>query len=103
MYAIVKCSGQQLKVAKGDTITVNSQKTDAGGKVKLDVLALVDGSNVTAGTPFVAGASVEAEVVDNVRGDKVLVFKMRRRKNYRRTKGHRQHQTILKITNIITK
>ncbi|MFZ2587433.1 MAG: 50S ribosomal protein L21 [Alphaproteobacteria bacterium] len=103
MYAIVKCSGQQLKVAKGDVITADRVVGDVGSKVMLDVLLLADGSAITVGSPLVAGAKVEAEVVEHKLGTKVIVFKMRRRQNYRRTKGHRSRQTILKITNISAK
>lgn len=103
MYAIVKCSGQQVKVAKGDTITADRVVGDVGSKITLDVLLLADGEKITVGTPLVAGAKVEAEVVEHKRGTKVLVFKMRKRQNYRRLKGHRQEQTVLKITGISAK
>lgn len=103
MYAIVKCGGQQLKVAQGDVITINQVSGDAGSSVNLDVLMVVDGANVKVGTPLLAGATVAAEVVEHKRGKKVMVFKMRRRKNYRRTKGHRQELTVLKITGINVK
>ncbi|MCP5405490.1 MAG: 50S ribosomal protein L21 [Pseudomonadaceae bacterium] len=103
MYAIVKCSGQQLKVAKGDVIVADRVHGDVGSTVKLDVLLLADGDKMTVGTPLVGGASVSAEVVEHKRGKKVIIFKMKRRQNYRRTKGHRQEQTVLKITGINAK
>jgi large subunit ribosomal protein L21 len=103
MYAIIKCGGQQLKVAKGDVITVNQMQGDVGSTIKLDQVILLGGDKVTVGTPTVAGASVEAQVVEHKRGEKVIVFKMRRRKNYRRTRGHRQELTVLKITGISAK
>lgn len=103
MYAIVKCSGQQLKVAKGDTIVADRLAGDVGSKVSLEVLLLGDGDKITVGTPLVAGAKVEAEVVEHKRGKKVIIFKMKRRQNYRRRKGHRQDQTVLKITGISAK
>lgn len=103
MYAIVKCSGQQLKVAKGDTIVADRMAGDVGSKVMLDVLLLGDGDKITVGTPLVGGAKVEAEVVEHKRSKKVVVFKMKRRQNYRRRKGHRQDQTVLKIVGISAK
>lgn len=103
MYAIVKCSGQQLKVVKGDVITADRVVGDVGSKITLDVMLLADGANITVGSPLVAGAKVEAEVVEHKLGTKVLVFKMRRRQNYRRLKGHRSRQTVLKITSISAK
>ena len=103
MYAIIKCGGQQLKVAKGDVITVNLMAGDVGSTIKLDQVILLGGDKVTVGTPTVAGASVSAQVVEHKRGEKVIVFKMRRRKNYRRTRGHRQELTVLKITGIDAK
>lgn len=103
MYAIIKCGGQQLKVAKGDVITVNLMEADVGSTLKLDQVIMLGGDKVTVGSPLVSGASVSAEVVEHKRGAKVIVFKMRRRKNYRRTRGHRQELTVLKITGINTK
>lgn len=103
MYAIVKCGGQQIKVAKGDVIAVNRMEGEVGKTLTLSDVLLVGGDKVLVGSPTVAGASVSAEVVEHKRGEKVLVFKMRRRKNYRRTRGHRQELTVLKITGINAK
>ena len=104
MYAIVKCGGKQIKVAKGDTVSVEKIDGDAGAKVTLDnVLMLADGDKITVGTPLVAGASVTASVVEQMRDKKVIVFKKKRRQNYRRKNGHRQQLTVLKIDAINAK
>lgn len=103
MYAIIKCGGQQIKVAKGDVIAVNRMDGDVGKTLTLSDVLLIGGDKVVVGTPTISGASVAAEVVEHKRGEKVMVFKMRRRKNYRRTRGHRQELTVLKITGINAK
>lgn len=104
MYAIIKCGGQQLKVASGDIITVQKLAGEVGKSITLgDVLLVSNGGTVTVGSPLVSGASVTAEVVSQGRGDKILVFKKRRRQNYRRRQGHRQSETVLKITGISAK
>jgi large subunit ribosomal protein L21 len=101
MFAVVQTGGKQYKVANGDIIQVEKLVGDAGTSVVLtEVLMLADAGKVTAGTPMVAGASVSAEIVRQERADKVLIFKKRRRQNYRRKRGHRQHLTVLKITGI---
>jgi large subunit ribosomal protein L21 len=101
MYAVIKTGGKQYKVAKDDVIEVEKLDAAAGKQVELkDVLMLGEGGKVEIGRPLVAGASVKAEVVKQARGEKVIVFKKRRRKNYRRKKGHRQDLTVLKITAI---
>ena len=101
MYAVIKTGGKQYKVAKDDVILVEKLEAEAGSSVSLEVLMLGDGANVTVGAPTVAGASVSAEVVDQVKADKVIIFKKNRRHNYRRKRGHRQKLTALKITGII--
>ena len=101
MFAVIKTGGKQYKVAKDDVIHVERLSDDAGSSVKLDqVLMVVDGDKVSVGTPILSGASVTAEVVDHDRGPKIIVFKKKRRQNYRRKKGHRQDLTVLKITGI---
>ncbi|HEX2859914.1 MAG TPA: 50S ribosomal protein L21 [Alphaproteobacteria bacterium] len=101
MYAIVQTGGKQLKVAVGDTVTVERLTGDKGAKVTLDkVLLVADGSKLSVGTPLLAGATVQAEIAEQGRNEKVIIFKKRRRQNYRRKKGHRQHNTVLKITGI---
>ena len=103
MYAVVKTGGKQYRVAKDDTILVEKLDAEEGQKVTLsDVMLLGEGDNVTVGTPVVANASVEAQVVSQTRGPKIIIFRRKRRKNHRRTQGHRQDLTLLKITDINT-
>jgi len=101
MFAVIKTGGKQYKVAKDDVIEVEKIDLEAGKSVELgEVLMLSDGGKVDVGAPFLAGAKVSADVVEHTRGDKIIVFKKKRRKNYRRKKGHRQDLTVLKITAI---
>jgi large subunit ribosomal protein L21 len=101
MFAVIRTGGKQYKVAKDDVITVEKLAGEPGATVTLDdVLMLGEGASATTGTPRLAGASVTAEVVKQMRSDKVLVFKKRRRHNYRRKNGHRQALTVLKVTGI---
>ena len=103
MYAVVKTGGKQYRVTKDDTILVEKLDADEGQTVTLsDVMLLGDGDKVTVGTPVVADASVEAQVVSQTRGPKIIIFRRKRRKNHRRTQGHRQDLTLLKITDINT-
>ena len=103
MYAVVKTGGKQYRVTKDDTILVEKLDADEGQTVTLsDVMLLGDGDKVTVGTPVVANASVEAQVVNQTRGPKIIIFRRKRRKNHRRTQGHRQDLTLLKITQINT-
>lgn len=101
MYAIVKTGGKQVKVAVGDKLRVERLQGEAGDKVTLEeVLLIGDGEKVTVGTPTLAGAQVDAKIVEQKRDRKVIVFKKKRRQNYRRRKGHRQHLSVLEITAI---
>jgi large subunit ribosomal protein L21 len=101
MYAVIKTGGKQYRVAAGDVITVEKLAGDVGEAVTFDhVLAVGGDSELTVGTPTVDGATVSAEVLEQGRGDKVLVFKKKRRQNYRRLHGHRQYQTVLRVTDI---
>ena len=101
MFAVIKAQGKQYKVAQGDTLTVDRLKGDQGAKVALgEVLMLIDAGKTTVGTPLISGAKVTAEIVAHERGDKIKVFKKRRRKNFHRTRGHRQDLTTVKITAI---
>lgn len=103
MFAVVKTGGKQYKVSANDIIRVEKIEADAGDVIALnDIIAVGSGDNVTFGTPFVEGASIGAEVVDQKRTRKIIIFKKRRRKNSRRKNGHRQHYTVLKITEILT-
>ncbi|MBI4550721.1 MAG: 50S ribosomal protein L21 [Candidatus Latescibacteria bacterium] len=100
MYAMVRTGGQQFRVNEGDTIQVAKMDAQVGGEVTLNDILLLGGGEPVVGTPTVAGASVTAKVVEHGRAPKILVFKMKRRKNYRRVKGHRQDYTKLLITGI---
>ena len=102
MYAIVEIAGQQFKVAKDQKLFVHRLAEKEGAKVSFDkVYLLDDGSKVTIGAPAITGASVEAKVMSHLQGDKVIVFKKKRRKGYRVKNGHRQALTQLVIENIL--
>ena len=104
MYAVVKTGGKQYRVAKDDVIIVEKLGGEAGETVELgEVLAMDDGKGLTVGTPLVDGARVAATVLEQKKADKVVIFKKKRRKNYRRTKGHRQQVTVLRINDILAK
>jgi large subunit ribosomal protein L21 len=101
MYAVVKTGGKQYKVAPGEKLKVEQIPADVGAQVTLDqVLMVGEGESVRVGTPTVAGVAVMATVVAQGRGDKVKIFKMRRRKHYQKHQGHRQGYTELKIDSI---
>ena len=102
MYAVLKTGGKQYKVSQNDVIIVERLGGESGAKIKLDkVLMIGEGDNTTVGTPTIGGALVAAEILEHKRGDKITVFKKKRRKNYRRTMGHRQELTVLRITDIL--
>jgi large subunit ribosomal protein L21 len=104
MYAVIKTGGKQFKVTEGDTLKVEKLSTEVGKVLNLNsVLTLVDGDKVTIGTPIVKGASVDATVISHGKGDKVKIFKMNRRKGYRKSQGHRQSFTEIKIDKIAVK
>ncbi len=101
MFAVIRTGGKQYRVAKNDVITVEKLAGDEGAKLEFgDVLAVGDGKATKFGTPLVEGASVAATVLEQTRGDKIIVFKKKRRQGYRRKKGHRQDLTVLRITDI---
>ncbi len=101
MYAVVKIKNQQYRVSPEATLQVPLLKDDIGASLTFDeVLMFADGDEIKVGTPTVEGASVAAEVVSHGRSRKIVVFKKKRRKNYRRKNGHRQHYTEIKITGI---
>ena len=103
MYAVIKTGGKQYKVAKNDVILVEKLPGEAGAAIELDEVLLVgDDNNQTVGAPLVDGAHVAATVLEQTRGEKIIVFKKKRRQNYRRKAGHRQDLTALKITDILT-
>ena len=102
MFAVVEIAGKQFKVTPKDHVEVPSLQEKPGTKIHLDrVLLLSDDKTVVVGHPLVTGASVEATVMDGVRGEKVIVFKKKKRKGYRLKKGHRQDYTRVQITNIV--
>ena len=100
MYAIVTTGGKQYKVCENDLINVEKLDAKVGDKINLDVLMLVDGDKVTNGNPLVKTAEVVAEVVEQGKEAKVVVFKYKAKKNYRRKQGHRQPFTALKIVSV---
>ncbi len=102
MYAIILTGGKQYKVAKGDVIEVEKLDQEVGAEVTFGEVLAVAGEDgkLNVGTPRVAGASVSAKVTDQFRAKKIVVFKMKRRKGYRRTHGHRQSMTRIEITDI---
>ena len=101
MYAVIKTGGKQYRVSAGEKLKVEQITADVGAEIVLDqVLLLANGDDVTMGTPLVSGAAVTAKVLAHGRGDKVRIFKMRRRKHYRKTQGHRQNYTEIEIVGI---
>jgi large subunit ribosomal protein L21 len=101
MYAVIKTGGKQYRVSTGEKLRVESLPAEVGAEITLDqVLMVSDGDKVTTGSPMVAGASVKATVVAHGRGEKIRIFKMRRRKHYRKTQGHRQNYTEIQISGI---
>lgn len=102
MFAVIRTGGKQYRVAAGDEITVEKLAAEAGQTVELDEVLMLGGDTPAIGTPLVEGAAVKAEVVEQTRGPKVVSFKKRRRKHgSKRLKGHRQHLTVLRVTEIV--
>jgi large subunit ribosomal protein L21 len=101
MYAVIKTGGKQYRVAQGDRLRVEKLAGNVGETVSLgEVLLVGQGDGVKVGAPLVSGAKVEAKIIAQDRGKKIIIFKFRRRKNYRRKTGHRQPFTALEITGI---
>ena len=101
MYAVIKTGGKQYKVAAGDKIKVEQMPADIGAEITIDqVLAVGAGEQLAVGTPLVSGATVSATVLSHGRHDKVRIFKMRRRKHYRKQQGHRQNYTEIFVKRI---
>ncbi len=101
MYAVIKTGGKQYRVSSGDTLKIETVAGDVGASIVLDkVLMVADGDKLSVGKPLLAGASVQATIVSHGRGDKVRIFKMRRRKHYRKSQGHRQNYTEIRIDGI---
>ena len=101
MFAIVKTGGKQIKVALDSKVSVEKLDAKIGETVTLDQVLMVGGDKVLVGSPLVAKSKVVATVEEHVRTKKVIVFKKKRRQNYRRKKGHRQHQTVLRVVEIV--
>ena len=100
MFAVIKTGGKQYRVQVGDVIYVEKMNAEVDALVNFDVLLCGEGENVTVGTPVVEGAKVEGKVLAQGKGDKIVVFKFKAKKGYRRTNGHRQPFTKVEITNI---
>jgi len=100
MYAVVEINGKQYRAEKGDVLRVDRIEAEKGAALSMDKVLLVSGDKVTVGSPYVPGAVVKAVVQDEIKGDKVIVFKYKPKKDYRRTKGHRERYTLLKIEEI---
>ena len=101
MFAVIKTGGKQYRVSPGDELRVETVEGAAGDAVSFDqVLMVGEGESATVGAPTVSGASVKAEIVEQTRGKKIIIFKKRRRKNSRRKNGHRQPLTVVRITDI---
>jgi large subunit ribosomal protein L21 len=101
MYAVFKTGGKQYRVEQGDRLRVERLPGDVGQTITFDQVLLVGGDALRLGQPVLNGAAVEAKILGQDLGQKIIVFKFRRRKNYRRKRGHRQPFTALEITNIV--
>jgi large subunit ribosomal protein L21 len=103
MFAVIETGGKQYKVGKGDVIFVEKLDGDAGATITFDKVMMVgDAGARTIGKPYVAGAAVTAEVLEQTRAPKIIVFRKKRRQNFRRKRGHRQRLSVLRITEIST-
>lgn len=101
MYAVIKTGGKQYKVAPNEVVKLEKLEGNVGDKVTFDnVLALSDGKELKIGTPNLQGTVVSAEILEQTKDDKVIIFKKKRRQNYRRKNGHRQHITVVRITEV---
>jgi len=101
MYAVIKTGGKQYRVSSGEKLKVEQLAADVGSQITIDqVLLVADGEKVSIGQPLVAGAKVEATVVNHGRADKVHIFKLRRRKHYKKQQGHRQNFTEIQVDKI---
>jgi large subunit ribosomal protein L21 len=102
MYAVIRTGGKQYRVAKDDVITIEKLAAEKGATVSFDEVLMVGGDGATkVGAPLVAGAKVTGTVLDQGKGEKILIFKKRRRKNSRRKNGHRQFETVVRIADIV--
>jgi large subunit ribosomal protein L21 len=102
MFAVLKTGGKQYKVQAGDILRVEKLDCNAGDKIQFNEILMVGGDALTVGAPLVAGAAVQAEVIEQIKGPKVIHYVKRRRKHSsQRTKGHRQHLTLLRVTDVL--
>lgn len=102
MFAVLKTGGKQYRVATGDVLRVEKLACEAGERIQFNDVLMIGGDDVTVGTPMIAGAAVQADVIDQIRGEKLIHFVKRRRKHgSQRTKGHRQYLTLLRVTDIL--
>lgn len=102
MFAVLKTGGKQYKVQAGDVLRVEKLAANAGDKIQFNDILMVGGDTVTVGAPLVAGAAVQAEVIDQIKGEKTIHFVKRRRKHSsQRTKGHRQQLTLVRVTEVL--
>ena len=102
MFAVLKTGGKQYKVQAGDVLRVEKLAAVAGDKIQFNEILMVGGETVTVGAPLVAGAAVQAEVIDQIKGEKTIHYVKRRRKHSsQRTKGHRQHLTLVRVTDVL--
>jgi large subunit ribosomal protein L21 len=100
MFAVIQTGGKQYRVSQGDKLKVEKLVGDVGSTITFDKVLLIAGDSVKVGAPLIAGAKVEAQIVTQGRGPKIIVYKFKRRKNYRRKNGHRQPFTEVKVTGI---
>ena len=100
MYAVIKTGGKQYRVSEGDKLRVEKLPGDAGATVTFDEVLMIGGEKVAIGKPLVKGAKVTGKVVGETKGEKVIAFRFKRRKNVRKKRGHRQHYTRIQITGI---
>jgi large subunit ribosomal protein L21 len=102
MFAVLKTGGKQYKVQAGDVLRVEKLAANAGEKIQFNDILMIGGDTLTVGSPLVAGAAVQAEVIDQIKADKVITYHKRRRKHSsQRTRGHRQQLTLVRITDIL--
>jgi len=100
MYAVIRTGGKQYRVSQGETLRIEKLPGDVGAAITFEEVLMIGGEKINVGKPLVSGANVSAQITAQDRAKKIIVFKMRRRKNYRRKNGHRQAYTEVKITGI---
>ena len=101
MFAVIRTGGKQYRVAPNDVIEIEKIAGKPGDIIELSEVILLGGDRPKTGNPTISGASVAAEVIEQTRGEKIIVFKKRRRQNSKRSRGHRQHHTVVRITDIV--